>query len=149
MKINRNAAAARFCTLEYGNVFTFRGQAYMVVREQKDVSANAVNLETFILTEFINDALVIPHPNASLTLHDNVLDDMKGTPVRDPHRDLKPGDRVRFEIEGVIKERQTSGFKDLDGNDLKPVQYVIQVGGARFWDIGIDQIVKVIGKEEA
>ena len=68
MKINRNAAAVRFCTLKYGDVFTFMGTVFMVVCEEEDVSANAVNLETFILTEFINDALVIPHPNASLTL---------------------------------------------------------------------------------
>lgn len=86
--------------------------------------------------------------NIGLTLRDNIIDDMKGAPVRDPRQDLKVGEHVRFEIEGIIKERQTSGFKDLDGNDLKPVQYVIQVGGARFWDIGIDQIIKVIGKEE-
>jgi hypothetical protein len=74
---------------------------------------------------------------------------------------LKPGDRVRFEIEGVIKERWASGFKDLDGNDLEPVQYVIQVEAARSYyvttldetlvallNVTGDQIIKVIGKGE-
>lgn len=150
MKINRNAAAARFCTLEYGNVFTFRGQAYMVVREQKDVSANAVNLETFILTEFINDALVIPHPNASLTLHDNVLDDMKETkPTRDPRQDLKIGEHVRFEIEGIIKERQSGGILQAeDGSDFELIQYAVKdsINGMTYY-VGYHQIIKVIGKE--
>ena len=67
MKINRNAAAARFCTLEYGDVFTFMKKVFMVVCDD-DTGVNAVNLETFTFSEFDNDALVIPHPNASLTL---------------------------------------------------------------------------------
>ena len=68
MKINRNAAGGvMFCTLEYGDVFTFMEKVFMVVCDD-DIGVNAVNLETFILTDFINDALVIPHPNASLTL---------------------------------------------------------------------------------
>jgi len=79
----------------------------------------------------------------------------------DPHLGLKAGDRVRFEIEGVIKERWASGFKDLDGNDLEPVQYVIQVLAARSYyvttldetlvallNVTGNQIIKVIGKEE-
>jgi hypothetical protein len=84
-----------------------------------------------------------------------------GQPACDPRQDLKPGDRVRFEIEGVIKERWASGFKDLDGNDLEPVQYVIQVEAARSYyvttldetlvallNVTGDQIIKVIGKGE-
>lgn len=68
MKINRNAAAVRFCTLKYGDVFTFMGTVFMVVCDEEDISANAVNLETFTFSELNNDALVIPYPNAFLTL---------------------------------------------------------------------------------
>ena len=97
-----------------------------------------------------------------LTLRDNILDDMKKTkPARDPRQDLKAGEHVRFEIEGIIKERCVSGFKDLDGNDCGAVQYVVQENVARSYylttldetpvaliDVTGDQIIKVIGKGE-
>jgi hypothetical protein len=54
-----------------------------------------------------------------------------------------------------------SGFKDLDGNDFEPVQYVVQANVARSYylttldetpvaliDVTGDQIIKVIGKGE-
>jgi hypothetical protein len=101
-------------------------------------------------------------PSAALTLRDNVIDDMKGAvSTCDPHLGLKAGDRVRFEVEGIIKERWASGFKDLDGNDLETVQYVVQMNVARSYylttldetpvallDVTGDQIIKVIGVEE-
>jgi hypothetical protein len=97
-----------------------------------------------------------------LTLRDNVLDDMKEIkPTRAHRQNLKAGDRVQFEVEGIIKERWASGFKDLDGNDLEPVQYVVQMNVARSYylttldetpvallDVTGDQIIKVIGMEE-
>jgi hypothetical protein len=101
-------------------------------------------------------------PSAALTLRDNVIDDMKETkPARDPRQDLKAGEHIRFEIEGIIKERCVSGFKDLDGNDCEAVQYVVQANVARSYylttldktpvaliDVTGDQIIKVIGMEE-
>jgi hypothetical protein len=95
-----------------------------------------------------------------LTLRDNVLDDMKETkpnlrspsrpsPTRDPRQDLKAGDHVRFEIEGIIKERQSTGiFQDEDG-DFEPIQYAIKdsINGKTYY-VGYHQITKKIGSVE-
>jgi hypothetical protein len=73
-----------------------------------------------------------------------------GQPVRDPRQDLKPGDHVRFEIEGVIKERQSAGiFQDEDGNDFEPIQYAIKDSINRMtYYVGYHQITKKIGSVE-
>jgi len=69
---------------------------------------------------------------------------------RDPRQDLKPGDHVRFEIEGVIKERQRAGiFQDEDGNDFEPIQYAIKDSINRMtYYVGYHQITKKIGSVE-
>jgi hypothetical protein len=73
-----------------------------------------------------------------------------GQPVRDPRQDLKPGDHVRFEIEGIIKERQSAGIlQDYDGNDFEPIQYAIKDSINRMtYYVGYDQITKKIGSVE-
>lgn len=68
---------------------------------------------------------------------------------RDPRQDLKPGDHVRFEIEGIIKERQSAGiFQDEDG-DFEPIQYAIKdsINGKTYY-VGYHQITKKIGSVE-
>jgi len=68
---------------------------------------------------------------------------------RDPRQDLKPGDHVRFEIEGIIKERQSAGiFQDEDG-DFEPIQYAIKdsINGMTYY-VGYHQITKKIGSVE-
>ena len=90
-------------------------------------------------------------PGGALTLRENALDDMKETkPTRDPRQDLKPGDHVRFEIEGIIKERQSAGiFQDEDGNDFEPIQYAIKDSINRMtYYVGYHQITKKIGSRE-
>ena len=91
------------------------------------------------------------YPIAALNLRDNVFDDMKETkPARDPRQDLKVGEHVRFEIEGIIKERQSAGiFQDEDGSDFEPIQYAVKdsINGMNYY-VGYHQITKVIGKEE-
>ena len=69
---------------------------------------------------------------------------------RDPRQDLKPGDHVRFEIEGIIKERQSAGiFQDEDGNDFEPIQYAIKDSINRMtYYVGYHQITKKIGSVE-
>lgn len=69
---------------------------------------------------------------------------------RDPRQDLKPGDHVRFEIEGIIKERQSAGIiQDEDGNDFEPIQYAIKDSINRMtYYIGYHQITKKIGSVE-
>ena len=69
---------------------------------------------------------------------------------RDPRQELKPGDHVRFEIEGIIKERQSAGiFQDEDGNDFEPIQYAIKdsINGMTYY-VGYHQITKKIGSVE-
>ena len=69
---------------------------------------------------------------------------------RDPRQDLKPGDHVRFEIEGIIKERQSAGiFQDEDGNDFEPIQYAIKdsINGKTYY-VGYHQVTKKLGREE-
>lgn len=71
-----------------------------------------------------------------------------GQPTRDPRQDLKVGDHVRFEIEGIIKERQSAGiFQDEDGSDFEPIQYAVKdsINGMTYY-VGYHQIIKVIGK---
>lgn len=71
-------------------------------------------------------------------------------PARDPRQDLKPGDHVRFEIEGIIKERQSAGIlQDYDGNDFEPIQYAIKdsINGKTYY-VGYHQITKKIGSVE-
>ena len=73
-----------------------------------------------------------------------------GQPTRDHHQDLKIGDIVRFEVEGVITARQTGGIiKDYDGNDYEPVQYVVRetLSGNKC-SVPYYQILAVIGEEE-
>jgi hypothetical protein len=72
-----------------------------------------------------------------------------GQPVRDPRQDLKPGDHVRFEIEGIIKERQSAGiFQDEDG-DFEPIQYAIKDSINRMtYYVGYHQITKKLGSVE-
>ena len=86
-----------------------------------------------------------------LQLRDNVFDDMKDNkPTRDPRQDLKVGEHVRFEVEGVIIARQTAGvLKDYDGNYFEPIQYAVKdsISGMTYY-VGYHQIIKVIGKEE-
>ena len=86
-----------------------------------------------------------------LRLRDNVIDDVKNiTLVRDPRQDLKVGELVRFEMDGVITERQTGGIvKDFDGNDFEPVQYVIThaTSGTKSYT-PYNRIIKVIGREK-
>ena len=68
---------------------------------------------------------------------------------RDPRQDLKPGDHVRFEIEGIIKERQSAGiFQDEDG-DFEPIQYAIKdsINGKTYY-VGYHQITKKLGSVE-
>jgi len=69
---------------------------------------------------------------------------------RDPRQDLEPGDHVRFEIEGIIKERQSAGiFQDEDGNDFEPIQYAIKDSINRMtYYVGYHQITKKIGSAE-
>ena len=90
-------------------------------------------------------------PGGALNLCDNVIDDMKETkPTRDPRQDLKVGDHVRFEVEGIIKERQSAGiFQDEDGSDFEPIQYAVKdsINGMTYY-VGYHQIIKVIGKEK-
>lgn len=68
---------------------------------------------------------------------------------RDPRQDLEPGDHVRFEIEGIIKERQSAGiFQDEDG-DFEPIQYAIKDSINRMtYYVGYHQITKKIGSVE-
>jgi hypothetical protein len=73
-----------------------------------------------------------------------------GQPTRDPRQDLKVGEHVRFEIEGIIKERQSAGiFQDKDGSDFEPIQYTVKdsINGMTYY-VGYHQITKVIGKEK-
>ena len=73
-----------------------------------------------------------------------------GQPTRDPRQDLKVGQHVRFEIEGIIKERQSAGiFQDEDGSDFEPIQYAVKdsINGMNYY-VGYHQITKVIGKEK-
>ena len=96
-------------------------------------------------------AALIAAAGAVLTLRDNVFDDMKETkPTRDPRQDLKVGEHVRFEIEGIIKERQSAGiFQDEDGSWIEPFQYAVKdsINGMNYY-VGYHQITKVIGKEK-
>jgi len=89
------------------------------------------------------------HAAAQLNLRDSALDDVAHNPVRDPNQDLKKGDHVRFEIEGIIKERQTVGSYTVYGKDFEPVQYAIKdsINGMTYY-VGYHQITKVIGKKE-
>lgn len=71
-------------------------------------------------------------------------------PARDPRQDLKPGELVRFEMDGIITQRQTGGIvKDLNGNDYEPIQYEIThpTSGNKSY-IPYNGIIKVIGKEK-
>jgi hypothetical protein len=89
--------------------------------------------------------------DVGLQLRDNIIDDLMGVkPTRDPRQDLKPGDHVRFEIEGIIKERQSAGiFQDEDGNDFEPIQYAIKDSINRMtYYVGYHQITKKIGSVE-
>ena len=73
-----------------------------------------------------------------------------GQPTRDPRQDLKVGQDVRFEIEGIIKERQSAGiFQDEDGSWIEPIQYAVKdsINGMNYY-VGYHQITKVIGKEK-
>ena len=73
-----------------------------------------------------------------------------GQPTRDPRQDLKAGEHVRFEIEGIIKERQSAGiFQDEDGSDFEPIQYAVKdsINGMTYY-VGYHQIINVIGKEK-
>jgi hypothetical protein len=68
---------------------------------------------------------------------------------RDPRQDLKPGDHVRFEIEGIIKERQSAGiFQDEHGGSAL-IQYAIKdsINGLTYC-VGYHQITKKIGSVE-
>jgi hypothetical protein len=86
-----------------------------------------------------------------LQLRDNVIDDVKNITLdRDPRQDLKPGELVRFEMDGIITLRQTAGIvKDYDGNDYEPIQYEIThpISGNKSY-IPYNRIIKVIGKEK-
>jgi hypothetical protein len=96
------------------------------------------------------DELVPRHNVAQLNLRDNALDDVAHNPVRDPHQDLKAGDHVRFEIQGVIASRQSGGIiEDQDGNDLELVQYAIKdfINGMTY-AVGYHQITKKLGSME-
>ena len=68
---------------------------------------------------------------------------------RDPRQDLKPGDHVRFEIEGIIKERQSAGiFQDEHGGSAL-IQYAIKDSINRMtYYVGYHQITKKIGSVE-
>lgn len=74
-----------------------------------------------------------------------------GQPTRDHHQDLKVGDIVRFEVEGVITDRQPGGIviKDYEGNDYEPVQYVIrETFSGNKCSVPYYRILAVIGEEE-
>jgi len=110
-------------------------------------------LKCHYVTEWVKDhselASVKEHVCSSPI--DRAFDDMKETkPTRDPRQDLKPGDHVRFEIEGIIKERQSAGiFEDENGNDFEPIQYAVKdsINGMTYY-VGYHQITKKLGSME-